>query len=203
MYALSIGPMHITLLITTSSMIIPTLSGIFFGEKFSLYKLICVFVLILFIYLCLERVGSTKASGKWLFYCAVTFVLSGTIGVLQKVHQASAHKGELGGFLFSAFLCSVFLSLFCAKKETLPTLRNPRLVIIGAVCGLCTFTMHYINLKLSGIIPSQLFFPIVNSVPMVLSMILSVMLFKERLSLKQVIGLTGGILSLVAICLIS
>lgn len=202
MIALSIGPMHITLLITTSSMIIPTISGVFFGEKFSIFKLICVFILILFIYLCLEKVGNTKANVKWLIYCGITFVLSGLIGVLQKIHQASVYKSESGGFLFSAFLCSVFLSLICAKKELKSTIQNKRLIIIGIICGLCTFTMHYINLKMSGIIPSQIFFPIVNSVPMVLSMILSVILFKESLSLKQVAGLIGGVLTLIAICLV-
>ena len=75
-------------------------------------------------------------------------------------------------------------------------------VIIGIICGLCTFAMHFVNLKMSGIIPSQIFFPIVNSVPMVLSMLLSVILFKESLSLKQVAGLIGGVLTLIAICLV-
>ena len=46
MRALTSGPMHITLLVTTSSMIIPTMSGIFFKEKFSILKLILVFILI-------------------------------------------------------------------------------------------------------------------------------------------------------------
>ena len=54
MLALSSGPMHITLLITTSSMIIPTMSGIFFGEKFSLPKL-CVVIVLIFFYLFVIR----------------------------------------------------------------------------------------------------------------------------------------------------
>jgi len=114
--ALATGPMHITLLITTSSMIIPTLSGVFFGEKFSPLKLLCVFVLIFFLYLCLEKIGSSKASVKWFIYCAITFVLSGATGVLQKIHQSSVYKTESGGFLFSAFLCSVIISLIFGKK---------------------------------------------------------------------------------------
>ena len=200
--ALATGPMHITLLITTSSMIIPTLSGVFFGEKFSPLKLLCVFVLIFFLYLCLEKIGSSKASVKWFIYCAITFVLSGATGVLQKIHQSSVYKTESGGFLFSAFLCSVIISLIFGKKELKPTLCSKRLLLFSIICGICTFTMHFINLKMSGIIPSQLFFPVVNGVPLVLSMILSVTLFKESLSPRQVIGLIGGILALIAICLV-
>ena len=60
MMALSSGPMHITLLVTTSSMIIPTMSGVFFGEKFSLAKLVLVFVLIGFIYMSMNSKGGEK-----------------------------------------------------------------------------------------------------------------------------------------------
>ena len=95
MVSLSCGPMHITLLITTSSMIIPTLSGVFFGEGFSVYKLLAVFVLIFFIYLSLEKKNNVQINKKWLIFCALAFVLQGSIGVLQKIHQSSEHKGEI------------------------------------------------------------------------------------------------------------
>ena len=62
--------------------------------------------------------------------------------------------------------------------------------------------MNYLNLKLSGLIPSQLFFPLINGSTIVLSALLSVAVFKERLNKKQIIGLCGGILSLIAICLV-
>ena len=202
MSALGIGPMHITLLIVTSSMIIPTLSGVLFGESVSIYKILCVVVLLFFIYLSLDKVGNIKASGKWFLLCMLSFVLSGSIGVLQKVHQSTVYKGETGGFLFSAFLCSVFLSVFFGKKELVPTLKSVRLSLISAVCGLFTFTMHFINLKLSGILNPQIFFPVVNSVPMILSTFCSVFLFKEHLSFKQIIGLIGSIGCLIAICLV-
>lgn len=202
MSALSIGPMHITLLIVASSMIIPTLSGVLFGEKVSFYKVLFVAVLLFFIYLSLDKVGNIKANGKWFLLCGISFVLSGSIGVLQKVHQSTVYKGETGGFLFSAFLCSVFLSVFFGKKELVSTVKSVRLTLISAVCGLFTFTMHFINLKLSGVLNPQIFFPIVNSVPMTLSTLCSVFLFKEHLSLKQIIGLIGSVACLVAICLV-
>ena len=65
MSALSSGPMHITLLITTSSMIIPTMSGIFWGEDFSLAKLIFVLLLIWFIYLSLNKNDSVNVKKHW------------------------------------------------------------------------------------------------------------------------------------------
>lgn len=205
MKALNIGPMNITLLITTSSMIIPTASGMFFGESFSLNKLFSVFFLIGFIYLSLDskikNKNDTKTS-KWLLYCILAFLLQGSIGVLQKIHQFSIHKNELNTFLFSSFLCSaVFCKISLMKKS--PRVKQKRKnILTGFFCGACVYSMNIINLKLAGIIPSQLFFPLINGSSIVLSSFLSFIVFKEKLTKKQLLGLTGGILSLIAICIV-
>lgn len=203
MRSLSAGPMHITLLITTSSMIIPTMSGIFFGEDFSIPKLILVVVLIGFLYLSLDdKKGDVKANRRWLFFCALAFLFQGSIGVLQKVHQSSPHKEEANGFLLIAFICSLIYSRIRAKKSFAELQFTKKHVLLAVVCGLCTYYMNFLNLKLSGALPSQLFFPLVNGSAIVLSSLMSVLLFKERLSRRQLVGLCGGILSLIGICLV-
>jgi len=75
-------------------------------------------------------------------------------------------------------------------------------IIFAIVCGVCTYTMNFLNLRLSGLIPSQLFFPIVNGSAIVLSSLMAVVIFKEKLSKKQLIGLVGGIISLIMICIV-
>ena len=201
-HALQIGPMNITLLITTSSMIIPTMSGVFFGEKFSIAKLCAVFVLLFFIYLSLQKDDNAKFNKKWVFYCAFAFLSIGADGVIQKVHQKSEYKPEITGFLFVAFAFAVIFNIILNKgintKEKLP--RST--ILFALICGGCTFAMNYINLQLVGMLPSQLFFPVVNGSAIVLSSIMSVVLFKERLTKKRAIGLIGGILSLIGICIV-
>ena len=204
MLALSSGPMNITLLVTTSSMIIPTMSGVFFGEAFSIAKLCVVFVLIGFIYMTIKRNenDTAKINKAWLSYCALAFLFQGTVGVLQKIHQNTEYKNEVSGFLFVAFICAIVFSLLrnrgCGKNVRL----GKKTVIIGLICGVCTFCMNYINLKLSGLLPSQLFFPIVNGSAIIISLLMSVLLFKEKLTRRQTVGLCGGILSLIAICIV-
>jgi len=201
MLALSKGPMHITLLITTSSMIIPTLSGIFFGEKFSFLKLLVVFVLIYFIYLSIGKSKDSKINKVWCLYCLLAFILIGSIGIIQKIHQTSSHKSEISAFLFVSFFISLIISGLRVKdKKNFKVKKN--LIPLAMICGVCTFTMNFLNLKLSGLLPSQLFFPLVNGSAIVLSSAMSVVLFKEHLSKRQTIGLVGGILSLIAICLV-
>lgn len=202
MLSLSNGPMHITLLITTSSMIIPTMSGIFFGETFSLNKLLVVIALIAFIYISLGKTSDIKANKKWLLFCFLSFVFQGSIGVLQKIHQSSVYKTETSGFLFVTFLCSVIYSKIMAKKSVKELGFNKKHILFALVSGICIYGMNILNLKLSGILPSQLFFPLVNGSAIVLSSLISVVFFKEKLSRKQYIGLFGGILSLVLICIV-
>ncbi len=202
MKALAVGPMHVTLLIVTASMIIPTLSGVFFGEAFNPWKLVVVVLLLGFIYLSMHQVGGTKITGKWMVYVGLAFLFCGLIGVLQKVHQSSAHKDEIGGFLFVSFLFSAVFFVFRMKGHVKTTQLGKRTSFIAVVCGLCAFAMNYINLKLAGQLPSQLFFPLVNGSAIVLTSVLSVVLFKEQLTKRQTVGLVGGIGALIALCLI-
>ncbi len=202
MLSLSCGPMNITLLVTTSSMIIPTMSGMFFGEKFSLLKLCVVFVLVFFIYLSIGKGEDTRVRKKWFLFCALAFIFQGTIGVLQKIHQSSSHKAETGGFLFTSFLVAIVFCFIRNKDSSQKIRLDRKTVFIGLICGGCTFGMNYINLKLSGLLPSQLFFPLINGSAIVLSSVMSVIIFKERLSKRQTVGLVGGIISLIAICLV-
>ena len=202
MLSLASGPMHITLLITTSSMIIPTISGAFFGETFSFPRLCVVFVMIFFIYLSLDKGSDMRINRLWFIYCLFAFIFQGSIGVLQKVHQSSVHKSETSVFLLVAFICSLIYSRIRTKKSFGELNFQKKHLGLALLCGICTFGMNYLNLKLSGIIPSQLFFPIINGSAIILSSAASVLIFKEKLSKKQMIGLCGGMMSLVAICFV-
>lgn len=200
--ALAHGPMNITLLITTSSTIIPTLSGMFFGELFSIKKLIAVLILLGFINLSLEKDNQSKINKKWALYVLFAFGAQGIVGVLQKVHQVSVHKEEVSGFLFVAFVFAFLYNRIRIKAKIKALDFKRKNIFFAIICGLCTFSMNYLNLKLAGLLPSQLFFPLVNGGSMILSQIMSVVIFKEIPTKKQSIGIVGGIFALITICII-
>lgn len=202
MLSLSSGPLNITLLITTASMIIPTMSGVFFGETFSPAKLCITLILIGFIYLSISKGNKTKADKKWFLFCILSFLFQGIVGVLQKIHQSSVHKAEVSGFLFVSFICALLFSLFESRNLEQKLFLDKKTIFVGLICGACTFAMNFINLKLSGLLPSQLFFPLINGSSLIFSSLMSVILFKERLSKRQTIGMVGGITSLIVICLV-
>jgi multidrug transporter EmrE-like cation transporter len=67
--------------------------------------------------------------------------------------------------------------------------------------GICVAANHKFNLALSGEIPSAVFFPIVNGGNLVLTTLSALIIFKEKLTKRQWIGVTLGILSVLALCM--
>lgn len=201
--ALGKGPMHITVLITTSSMIIPALSGaILFNESFSIAKVIAIIALIGSIYVSLARSEDKSIKRGWLLCTVISFFSQGMIGVLQKIHQSSEYKDEQFLFLASAFLFSFAFSAIMGAVQGGGLQLCGRQYLIAALCGVCGVIMNYLNLTLSGVIPSQIFFPLVNGGAMILISLVSVLVFREKLVKRQIIGLVGGIISLIAICIL-
>ena len=150
----------------------------------------------------LDKKSGGSVHGKWFLCSLLAFLFQGAIGVLQKVHQSSVYKEETGGFLFVGFVCAALYSLIRAKGGFSQIKGGKTTLAVAFVCGACTVAMNYINLKLSGMLPSQLFFPLVNGSAIILTSVVSLVLFKEKISKRQQIGLIGGILSLIAICLV-
>ena len=98
-------------------MILPTLSGVFFGEKFSLFKILLVLILIYFIYLSIGKSKEGKINKSWGIYCLLAFILIGSIGIIQKIHQTSSHKSEISGFLFVSIFISLIISGLRVKDK--------------------------------------------------------------------------------------
>ena len=115
---------------------------------------------------------------------AVSMVIFGTIGLF--VRNIPVSSGELA--LYRAVLATVTLGAYLLlTKQALPLGKIRKALPL---------------LILSGILPSQLFFPLINGSTIVLSSLVSVLVFKEKLTARQTVGLVGGILSLCAICIL-
>lgn len=206
------GPMHVTNLIVMSSLIVPSFWSVMMGEeKFSFLKLPVIAVLFVFIFLAIGKKDDKHAERGWLFYTFVTFFLQALIGIMQKIHQGSEYKGETSAFLAAAFLCSFLfaavmsLSVKGEKMEKSEKSGAKFLLTVGviaAVSGVCVYLNNDLNLKLSGIMPGQIFFPLINGGMLFFNTIAAFVLFKEKLSRRQIIGLIGGMITLVILCVI-
>ena len=75
------------------------------------------------------------------------------------------------------------------------SLVSPMLVMM--VSGACVAVNNKLNLYLSGVMDSAVFFPIVNGGGLVLTTVAAFLLFKEKLTKKQWVGLIVGICAVV------
>ena len=212
MAALQVGPLSYTTVIISFSTLISALSGVlFFEESIGLWQIIgMVLMLASFALANGGENGGKRANLRWLLLCVVAFLATGAIGVMQKIHQSSAFKGELNAFLVIAFAVSAFLSgvvaLLLRKKESgSEENRNDRggmrlLIFLMLISGVCVAVNNKLNLYLSGVIDSIIFFPVVNGGGLVLTTLASLLIFKERLRVKQWIGILLGIASVLCLC---
>ena len=203
------GSFAYTTVIVALSAIIPSMSGpVLFGEKVTFSQFVGIALMVICILLSPGKDEGEKRSFslKWLLFCAVAFVFSGAVGVVQKIHQNNAaHKTEMPALLLTCFFVSFVLSGIkliiergrMKKSDVSLNKLTTAVVLFPAVTGLCFAFPHTINLFLSGKLASVVFFPTINLCPMMLTMLYAVFGFKEKLTAKQWAGIAVGVLSTV------
>lgn len=197
--ALEKGPMSLTILLITASMVIPAFSGaLFWQEGISVWKITGTLVMIFAGYLAAGR-GEGKTSHVWLAYCIGAFLFIGSVGILQKIHQTSLWREQKTAFLLIAFLTAALLCAVLSRKPYEKTQHfqlNRKQWLIFGLCSICLTLNNVINLHLSGILPSVLFFPIVNGGTTVLSVLTALVLFREKLTKRKLAALCVALAAL-------
>lgn len=209
MKAIKYGPWSYTSVVCAFSTLIPAFSGVLiWKEDFHLAYLLGILLMCVCFVLSTDLKGDRKEmSRKWLMYCIISFLATGTIGVMQKCHQNTVHKGELNAFIIISMLVAclyAFLWTMAAdrreRKEAFRVLRSPRWLALLSLSGICVAVNNKLNLYLSGTMDSAVFFPIVNGGGLVLTVLASAVIFKERPTRRQWIGIIVGIAAVLIIC---
>ena len=207
------GSFAYTSVIVSLSTIIPAFSGaIFWNETLYPAQIAGIVLLVLCFALCVGKDKEKKQmSVKWLAYVFLAFLSTGFIGVMQKAHQSSAYADELNGFLIISFLISALAAGICAvialkrkKNEQNDNADGEEKPAKGVgyflpivLSGVGVALNNVINLYLSGKVDSAVFFPVVNGGGLILVTLCAVVLYREKLSVKQWAGIIVGIISVV------
>ncbi len=214
MLSMQIGPMSYTTVIMSFSTLISALSGLFFfGESVAVSQLIGIVLMLFSFVLAVDKKdGEKSASLRWLILCIICFFLTGGIGIMQKIHQSSDFRGELNGFLIIAFAVSSVISTILSvvtskggKKRIFPEGTDKKALVKAIVLmilpGLFVGANNKLNLYLTGKMDSAVFFPVFNGSMLVITTLAAVVIFRERLTKKQWLGIAVGILSVLFLCL--
>jgi drug/metabolite transporter (DMT)-like permease len=188
------------------SVVVPiTIAILYYGDNLTVFKIVGIILAIAAVYLVSHKEGGSKSSQKfWWLFPLIIFICSGIID--SSINYAQ--RNLLNDTDFDAFLSTIFSTAFVfgaivllyqllIKKETFET----RAIPAGIILGVINFgTMYCIIMALnSNIIEASSLFPINNLSILTLSTIISVLVYKEKLSQKNWIGIG---LSLAAIVIL-
>ena len=209
--AMGRGPASMVTMIYSCGFLVPIFYGLVFWEDpVSPFQWLGIGLLLIVLFLCLEPKGGKGAVAKWLPFALITMLGSGTNAIFQKTHQYSAHAEELHFFLVYALLFSaVFtgvaaLILRGASKETssAPKKREAKRLWVPLCLGVCVGVMNFLNLYLSGKLPSVVLFPVCNIGSMLLTTMISAAIYRDKPSKRQGAGFALGIVAILIIGLL-
>jgi drug/metabolite transporter (DMT)-like permease len=199
--ALRCGPMSLTTFIQGSNLLIPTFFGMIFLNVVPspIFWPLLVLLLVAMALVLISKPESVRF--RWILLSMGTFLFTGGIGIMQTL----AKPDEQIPFLQIAFaLCALFnlAGQLLARKKDAPSFPiRSRTAVMAIGSGIAMGAVNRINLYLAdpNVMPTYIFFPIVNGGLIFLTTVAAVIFFKERLTRKQWIGLVLGIAMLTVI----
>ncbi len=208
--AMKRGSISMTMMIFSCGFLIPIFYGTaFLGERISVFQILGLALLIFALIMIISPKKSERLSVGWLVLSSLAMLGSGVNAIIQKIHQASEHSGELMQFLFWALIFSSLFS-FIASVLTRGAASEGENVKKGALesgvflafCGMCVGVLNILNLHLAGKLPAVIQFPIYSIGSLILTGLAGRVIYKERISGKKLIGFLLGCAAITVIALL-
>ncbi len=194
-------------------------SYFWFGEEIKLYQLAGLAVFFLAVYLLSSKDSKSgkKISLRTLVMLTIDLFVNGLTMVVQKyfalrVEGANTTLFSLVTFtLCGLFMFVCFLFTLRTKKPTdttndenqnttmHKTLLCKKLIICGTLLALALFLINIIVTEMGKTVPSIVIFPISSAISILVATLVGYFVFKEKLSVKKIIGLIVGLASIIII----
>ena len=207
--ALSLGPMALTSMLVSFSLLIPILWGLVaWGERLSLLRIVALILLLAAILLtnadklCLKRASKASAQkgryGLWLLFVCTTFLCNGACSVLQKQHQIfypGAYSREF--MLFAMLFCTVLFFLLALVRLSPSQIIAAKGKWLGALSGIGNGLASFLTLRMAGLENASILFPVISAGTLLGALLCGRFLFRERLKYNQYFALAFGMLAVI------
>lgn len=198
------GSVSLTAFVKQLSLIAVALWGfVFWNNPLTATILSGIGLIIVALYLCFKpekESKSTSVSLKWLLYAAMLLVGNAGCSIIQK-YQQLAFDGNYGNsMMFFASAIAFLISLTLYLKDDGCKIKEIKkfLLICPAVGGISSAALNlFILLLLSSPLSESIIFPGIAVGGLVITMIFSVIVYKETLRFHQWCGLFIGTIALV------
>ncbi len=196
-FAVKTGSLALTHLFTSYSLIIPSACGIvIYDEPVTRWLLIGIlFMLISLTFVNLpDRKSYLKVSFKWLVFAFLAFAGNGLCSSVQTIQQRT-FGGEYGNeFMIVALLISSAISLGSSlifeRGAILTSIKKGSLIASSNGCINALTNLFVMMLVMA--MNASVVYPLISVGGIVATAFVSVVIYKERLSLNQIIGIMFG-----------
>ena len=209
MQAFSNRSMALSAIINNFSMLIPTaVSVILFDEMFGALSIIGATLALVSLFLNTSK-GSDEASEnhsrvKWIIYISMAFVCNGLISVDQKLYTKLTDSFNVYQFVAAAYITAAVLSwmFFAVVRHKEGDFSPNKTLTVGAFgAGIILGVFQCLNTYAASVINGSVLYPVYNCGVSIMLAAEDVLIFKERLSRKQAVGIAVGIASIVFLCI--
>ncbi len=203
------GTIALNSIFATAGMIIPVILGaVFFEETMSFLQIVSMIVLFVAIWLMVSSAKDTFKgfSIKTLWYLMGTFVTSGITMFCQKLFGELQPDGNVSMFSLLTFIVPAvvfyaalpFMNLVENEKKN--SAKLPKSVLIcAAILAFAVFMIQQLVTILTPVMSAAVLFTVVNGGATVIAAIVGVLMYKEKVTARNTIGIILGICAMVCI----
>ena len=185
-----------------AGMIIPCVIGHFFWlEKLSILSVVGILLTMTSIVLLKDsKTDKKKFKTVGIVIGIVVFLTSGGVMVAQKLMGLYFAGQSIGAYNFYSFIVAFFILCFFAKSKNIDKKSKKAVLICSMGSAVSLSIISIVMTKMAGSVPSVVLFPLFNGLGIIFVCVGSVFVFKEKLSIKNVVGLLLGVCGL---CLVN
>lgn len=202
--AMKVGAMSTTSICVMYGMIIPSVAGpIFWREPIGALQIIGIIMMMVSLWLIKGEAPTEQRerTKKWVILAVFAFLFSGMAGVMEKIHQSTKAASERLPFVFVAcafmFVFSFAARCITRKGDDRSSARSA--IFIAVFSGIVIGLYSTVNLILSGKLDSMIYYPIANGGAMLLTVLVSVIVFKERFDKLRITGTIIGLFGILCL----
>ncbi len=198
--AIQKGPLSISALLNSYSLIIPTAYGILFlEEELSPFSYIGFLSLFLSLFLINMKKEEMKLSLAWLICVLIGFVGNGMCSTVQKMQQLAFDGNYKNEFMIVALLTASVL-LFILGTLTGKASRKTSAVQClryAPFQGIANGIVNLLVMILGGKLANSVLFPSISAGGITLTFCAALFIYREKLSRLQMIGYALGVVSII------
>lgn len=188
----------------TGGIVLPWLHEvIFLGASLSAIRVIAILImLVAFVLINIQGLSLKGSSGKYLFWCATLAISNGLYSIVLNMQQETMSGAQRNEMVIISYLgmalMYIALQLFKDRKALVDGFRISREPLIYLVlCGICTTIATHLILYLFTQMDAAVLCTFDSGGVLLLSLLYSFILFKERPSKPQIAGMALSLISII------